>query len=176
MAPLRCKECGFTALELLVATAIAALLLSLAVPGFDRLRSGASISSSANQILRALHQARSIAILKNIPTAVCLSADGASCLTRAGASATGWIVFQDNARSSPVQIGAGDEILYRATLPEHVTVTGTRAAVVYWPTPRAGTTSTFEICSSRDDTDGRSVIVSQTGRPRVVVGVASCGL
>jgi type IV fimbrial biogenesis protein FimT len=168
-----CRERGLTTLELLVAVTIAAVLAAVAVPSFSQLRRGASIGSSANQMLWALHYARSSAIMRNLPTVLCLSADGASCMTSAGAAANGWIVFQDETRGSPVQVNAGEEVLYRLTLPRDVTVSGSRAAVTYWPTPRAGTTSTFKLCDARGNPQGRSVIVSQTGRPRVV-GAASC--
>jgi type IV fimbrial biogenesis protein FimT len=173
MGLLRCKDRGFTAIELLAVVAVAAILATIAVPSFSQLRRGASIGASANQMLWALHYARSSAILRSLPTVLCLSPDGARCVTAAGAAATGWIVFHDRDRSSPPQLSAADEVLHRLSLPQNVTVSGTRAAVTYWPTTRAGTTSTFKLCDVRGDPQGRSVIVSQTGRPRVA-GATSC--
>ena len=173
MAPQR-KDRGFTALELLVVIAIAAVLVAMAAPSFSGLRRTASIGSAANQLLWALHYARSTAILRNVPAVVCLSADGARCLTSAGTPASGWLVFLDQQRSSPVQLNAADELLRNIPLPSQVTVQGTRAAVTFWPTARAGTTSTFKLCDARGDPRGKAVVVSQTGRPRVADGDATC--
>ena len=168
------KDCGFTALELLIVVAIAAVLVAMAAPSFSELRRTASLGSSANQLLGALHHARSTAILRNVPAVVCLSADGRSCLSSAGTPGSGWLVFLDQERGSPVQLNAADELLRSAPLPSQVTVQGTRAAVTFWPTARAGTTSTFKLCDVHGDPRGKSVVVSQTGRPRVAEGDASC--
>jgi type IV fimbrial biogenesis protein FimT len=173
MAPRRRRNRGFTALELLVVIAVAAVLVAVAAPSFSQLRHGASIGSSANQMLWALHYARSSAILRNVPAVLCLSKDGANCIPAAEASANGWIVFHDRDRGLPVQVNNADEVLHRLTLPQDVVVVGTRAAVTYWPTTRAGTTSSFKLCNARGAPQGRAVIVSQTGRPRVA-GVTSC--
>ena len=164
---------GFTVAELLVVVALVAVLAALAVPGFGALRSGASLSSSANQLLWALHFARSTAILRNLSTVVCLSADGTTCLTSSGVPASGWLVFNDVERSTPAQIAGADELLHTMRLPQDVTVRGTRAAATYWPTTRAGTTATFTICDSRGNPQGRALVVSQTGRPRVT-GAVQC--
>jgi len=174
MAPQLAKDRGFTALELLVVVAIGAVLVAMAVPSFSELRRSASISSSANQLLWALHYARSQAILRNVPAVVCLSANGATCVTSAGTAAAGWLVFLEQQRSIPVQFNTTDELLRAIQLPPQVAVQGTRAAVTFWPTARAGTTSTFKLCDARGDPRGKAVVVSQTGRPRVADGDAPC--
>src|SRR5688572_23463403 len=103
MAPQR-KDRGFTALEVLVVVAIAAVLVAMAAPSFSDLRRATSLGSSANQLLWGLHYARSTAISRNVAAAVCLSADGASCLTSPGAAGSGWLIFLDRQRGSPVQL------------------------------------------------------------------------
>lgn len=167
MGSRRSKLRGFTALELLFVVAIAGVLAALAIPSFSELRRGAGVSSSANQMLWALHYARSSAILRNLPAVVCLSADGATCLPAGAAQGSGWLIFLDSDRSSPPRLSPGDELLHQIRLPEGFTVRGTRAAVTYWPISRAGTTATFTICADHGASQGRAVVVSQTGRPRV---------
>jgi len=173
MVTLRARLRGFTAFELLVVLGISALLAALASPSFGELRRSAGVVSSANQMLWALHYARSASLVRNVPTAVCLSADGANCLTSATAAGSGWLVFYDLERSLPPQIAGSDELLRSVQLPPGFTVRGTRAGVTFWPASRSGTTATFTICPDRGKPEGRAVVVSQTGRPRVN-GVVSC--
>jgi hypothetical protein len=46
--------------------------------------------------------------------------------------------------------------------------------VTFWPVTRAASTSTFELCQVGRRATGRSIVVSQTGRPRVATEAASC--
>jgi hypothetical protein len=52
-----------------------------------------------------------------------------------------------------------------------VAVRSSRAAVTFWPVAMAGTTGTFTFCAGAD---GRAVVISQTGRPRVETKNLSC--
>jgi type IV fimbrial biogenesis protein FimT len=173
MVTLRARLRGFTAFELLTVLAISALLAALASPSFGELRRSAGVVSSANQMLWALHYARTSSLVRNLPTAVCLSADGANCLTSTAATGSGWLVFYDLERSLPPQIAGSDELLRSVQLPPGFTVRGTRSGVTFWPASRSGTTATFTICPDRGRPEGRAIVVSQTGRPRVT-GAASC--
>lgn len=168
---------GFSALELLATLGVAAVLAGLAVPGFAAFRRSAGVSSAANELVWALHLARSSAVLRGQPITVCLSPDDSSCLqTSEGSAAGGWIVFQAAGQAVVPQAAPSGPILHRFRLHEAVAVRGTRPAVTFWPVARAGTTSTFEICDLEGRTPGRSIVVSQTGRPRVAQEAASCAI
>jgi len=160
MAPRIRRSRGFTALELLTTVAIVAIVATAAVPAFTRLERSAGMSTAANELLWALHFARSTAILRAEETRVCLTADLGRCIESADAQAIGWLVVRGN-----------ETPLRTFRLPPTLEVRGTRTAVTFWPTARAGTTSTFLIC---DGERGRAVVVSQTGRPRVESGDGSC--
>jgi type IV fimbrial biogenesis protein FimT len=168
------QEQGLALFELLVVVTIVALLASLATPGFASLQRSSRVTTSVNQMVGTLHFARSSAILRGIPCVVCLSADGSSCLDQPGLAARSWLVFHDTERTSPVQRNAGEPLLRTFELPDRLTVRGTRSAVTYWPTSRAGTTSTFSFCYDEEASAARAVVVSQTGRPRVAAGTAKC--
>ena len=170
----RSRSRGFTATELLVALGIAAVLMSLAVPGFASLARSAGLSSAANELLAALHQARSSAVLRGLPVAVCLTADDRTCLAVPGASGTGWLVFVPDGAAAVARPAVIGEVLNRFHLPGRLTVSASRPTVTFWPVTRAGSTSTFDLCDVAARGAGRSIVVSQTGRPRVSAEAASC--
>jgi type IV fimbrial biogenesis protein FimT len=163
---------GLSAVELLAATAVLAVLASFAVPAYVRLSRSASLSTAANGMLWALHFARSTAVLRAQPVAVCLTADGEHCLATGAHRASGWLVFVDREPRVPVQLEEGDEVLRRLPLAPGLAVRATRMAVTYWPTAMAGTTGTFTFCAGHRV--GRAVVISQTGRPRVESTGATC--
>ena len=171
----RAQSCGFTLIELLVVIAVAAILAGLAVPGFGSMRRTAGVSVTASELLGALHFARSAAVLNGEPVTLCLSADQATCVASASASATGWLVFPQPDAGVSDSAAAGQPVLRSFRSPTDVVVQGSRAAVTFWPVTRASTTSTFDVCDVNRKVQGRAVVVSQTGRPRVAVEEAACG-
>jgi type IV fimbrial biogenesis protein FimT len=161
-----------TLLEMLVVVAIAAALVSLAAPSFASFRRAAGVSAATNELLGALHFARSAAILNGQPVTLCLSADAATCVgSDAPTAAIGWLVFTKPDAKVPID---DQPILRSFRLPPDVSVHASRAAVTFWPVSRAGSTSTFDVCDVNRAVKGRAVVVSQTGRPRVAVEEATC--
>ncbi len=167
-------ERGLTALELMVALAIGALLASLAVPGFAALKRSAGLSSAANELLWALHMARSSAVLRGMPVAVCLTRDDQTCLAAPDVAASGWLVYLPQGQATATRAAPVGAVLQRFQLPAGLAVSGTRPAVTFWPVSRAASTSTFDLCDARSHGPGRSIVVSQTGRPRVAAEAAPC--
>jgi type IV fimbrial biogenesis protein FimT len=165
---------GFTALELMVSIAIVAVLVTMAVPGFAGLRRSAGMSAAANELLWTLHHARSSAGLRGLPVTVCLTADDRSCVARPDALAMGWLVFHSQGQTVGAQPSAPESLLHSFRLPAGITVAASRPAITFWPVSRAGSTSTFELCDASGEGRGRSIVVSQTGRPRVAAEGASC--
>lgn len=171
MAPRIHAVRGLTALELLFTVAVLAVLASFAVPTYVGLRRSASLSAAANQMLWALHLARSTAILRAEAVVLCLTADGSTCVRSAAQRASGWMVFVDRQLSQPARLDGGDELLRQLPLPGGVAVAGSRPAVTFWPTASAATTASFTFCAGGL---GRAVVISQTGRPRVESKGVSC--
>lgn len=168
------RQQGLTAVELMVALAIAAILAGMAVPGFAALYRSASVSSAANELVWALHLARSSAWAKGQPVTLCLSKDRLTCVTTPDASAAGWLVFHPSGATAASQLIAAGPPLHTFELPERLTVAATRPAITFWPAARAGSTGTFEVCDADHRAAGRSIVVSQTGRPRVEAEAAAC--
>lgn len=166
---------GHTLWELVTVIAVVAVLAALALPDFAKLRARTGVTAGADKLLGALHFARSRAILGGVPTVVCLSSDGEHCVGRGVAAARGWIVFENTrAEFTPVR-DPGEPLLRWHRIEAPTRLRATRSAVTYWPTARAGMTSTFEFCSMVGGVPPRAVIVSQTGRPRLRIGPARGG-
>ena len=88
------KRCGFTLVELLITLVIIGIALAFAVPGFANFMRSQRATTQANDLLVSFTFARSEAIKRGQPLAVCASDDGATC---AGDDDwdDGWIVFLD---------------------------------------------------------------------------------
>ena len=95
-APMNKRNSGFTLMELMVTLAVAAVILSIGAPSFTEFRRNNRLTGVGNELLGAMQTARTEAIKRQVPVAVCPSDNpgdaGATC--SAGAF-TGWIVFVD---------------------------------------------------------------------------------
>lgn len=103
-------EAGFTLPELIIALAISAILLGLALPSFRSLMGDSKMTSTTNSLVFALQTARSEAIKRSTPVALCASAtplaDDASC--DGSSYGDGWIVYADVNRNGSRNAGGGD--------------------------------------------------------------------
>lgn len=91
-------EAGFSLLELIIALAISAILLSMAVPSMQTFLGGSALTSTTNDFVYSLQTARSEAIKRAAPVALCPSAapmaEDPVCADTSFAN--GWIVFADD--------------------------------------------------------------------------------
>ena len=70
------SQIGFTLIELLVTLTIVAVLLAIAIPGFNETLKNNRITSQVNEFTSALYYARSEAITRGKRVTLCKSADG----------------------------------------------------------------------------------------------------
>ncbi len=154
---------GFTLLELLCVLSIAVVLLGLALPAVRRPLANASVRAAASQTLAGLALARRTALASGKAVTLCLTADMARC-DLAGRE---WMMFLNQEGGALNRREAGEVLLRRWPLPREVLVSGTRPYAWYLPQPRAAATLTLHFCHPAAPATVRSVIVSQTGRPRI---------
>lgn len=76
---------GFTLIEMMVTIAVLAVLVAIATPSFTTVINNNRLTSQANELVAALHTARSEALKINAPVSVCRSADGETCAGANGA-------------------------------------------------------------------------------------------
>ncbi|WP_382200737.1 GspH/FimT family pseudopilin [Hydrogenophaga defluvii] len=111
---------GFTLVELMVTTSIAAVMLAIAAPSLRDFVQRSQLSSAANDLSLALMYARSEAIKRGWPVTVCKSANPSASSPACSSAAnwqTGWVVFVNHsgmtdAATSSVDAGTpADEVI-----------------------------------------------------------------
>jgi type IV fimbrial biogenesis protein FimT len=89
------RQKGFTVTELMVVTAIVAILLGIGVPSYRYITASYRISGEVNSLLGDLQYARAEALREGQPVTVCISRNGTSCDGGSTTWQEGWIVFSD---------------------------------------------------------------------------------
>lgn len=69
------RDGGFTLWELMMALLVAGILLGIGIPSLRELQRNMAITAAANDLVSALHAARTEAIKRRVPITVCASAD-----------------------------------------------------------------------------------------------------
>ena len=85
-------------IELMVTLAVAAIVVSMAVPSFQSVVNGNKLAAAANELVASLQVARMEAIRRNQRAGVCASTNTAEGedATCAAANVDGWIAFVDD--------------------------------------------------------------------------------
>ena len=86
---------GVTLVELVIALALLAIIITLAVPSFSDAALGGRLTSYANNLVVSANLARSEAIKRNAEVQLCVSTNGASC-AGSGSWEQGWIILVPN--------------------------------------------------------------------------------
>lgn len=170
-------------MELMVVTAIAAVLSCIAVPSMSAIIDSVKLSSATNVFVSGLLLARGEAIKRNSRVVLCKSANGLVCATTGGWE-QGWIVFHDvnnNGQRESTETIVKREYALSASL----RLTGNMNVARYVSfSPTGGTkllgggfqAGTLTICKqSLDGGEARQIVLNAVGRPRVHKGqVTSC--
>lgn len=115
---------GLTLIELMVAIAVAAVLLSLAAPSFKQALGRSRLSSTASELTAAVQLARAEAIRSNRRVTLCRSDDGSAC-SSSSSTWSGWILFVDT--DSNGTRGNTEPVVKSATFDSPVTVLSSAA-------------------------------------------------
>lgn len=173
------RKKGFTLVELLITIALVAVISALAVPSFQTLIKKNRTSVEAQRVLTTLYYARMEAIKRNSQVSLCPSSDGLACNPDLSWM-NGWIVFSDRAKrgeldhdtdrvlrvGGPVKNG---HLLYTT---KHHKWFGYQPDGNSVGSSGSGNTS-FIICYPKGGAEGRRVVVSITGRPRIDEGIGN---
>ena len=175
MKPVRVLANGFTLIELMVTMALAAILMSVAVPSFTAFMRNAELTSFTNSLLAGINAARGEA-MKRGRYAMVVPNDGSSW-------DSGWTVFIDIDRSQTLTAGDITILTSEAkstylTITSNGSATGSTPYIMYdasgYSKLKNGSFSalTFEI--KRNDVTGTELLtqtrrlkIASTGRPRI---------
>ena len=167
---------GLTLLELVVTVAVVVVTVTIAVPSFQGVVERTRTATVYHQLTASLMLARSAAVTRREPVAVCPSADGVRCrkdLVWEG----GWIVFPDPLRNGQPTDPA--DVLRRADPIGgglQVRTSRGRPLVRYLPNGKAsGSNLSLRVCRGEDQLLAR-VVVNNVGRTRTerATGSAAC--
>ena len=160
------KESGFTIIELLLVVVMIAILSVFGLPAMGDFVKNNRLTTQINTLVGHLAHARSEAVLRSVPVALCASSDMATC---SGVNwAAGWIMFIDTDRDG--SFDAGEEILQvKQLLAGNNTLTSTVGGGAFSYDSRgfsASGTATFSLCDDRGVPYMKSISISNTGRVR----------
>jgi type IV fimbrial biogenesis protein FimT len=180
----KCQK-GFTLTEMIVVTAIVAILLGIAIPSYKYLTTSYRMSAEVNNLLGDLQFARGEALKEGNGVTACVSADGATC-TGGGNWAPGWIVFSDpnaNATVDPGERVVKVQNAFTGTIPDTFIASNAVTAVTFnregFATTAAGfVTTTITLTeSTNNNAYTRCLLISPTGMltsQNAVVNGATC--
>ncbi|MDR5903628.1 GspH/FimT family pseudopilin [Halomonas icarae] len=156
---------GFTLIELIVAIAVLAIMVTWAVPSFQQFTARNEVAAEVMRLKSALAMTRSAAITRRGTVTLCPSVDMSQCAISNNADGKAWLatlaIFEG--RGEP-----GDTLLRtlgESRLPA-ITYRNDNRPVRYKALGRTmGYNGTFRLCGGQEE--GASVIVSNAGRVRV---------
>ncbi len=181
---------GFSLIEMIATLLVVGIVLAVGVPSFNQFMANSRMAAVANDMVTAMHAARTEAIKRNQVTTICPSADGATCAA-AGELEIGWIGFVDCtavAGAGPcipngVVDGADTVFMVHDALPANILFDHTLGARMIsfnangsLATLMGGVPliTDIQLCDDRGNVDtgggiaaGRWVQISPTGRPRI---------
>lgn len=175
-------QSGFTLMEFMVTTAIAAILLATAAPSFRTSILNNRVITESNKLVSDIALARSEAMKRGVQVIICPSdnagTDAPTCAD--GAWPQGWLVFASGDTNSSFDSGA--DTLLKATVADQnvisVTVNTTANDNLRFnargSTDESGNIARFAFCDERGSAYGKQLEIPSVGRPRHTATVSSC--
>ncbi|TCK05940.1 GspH/FimT family pseudopilin [Marinobacterium mangrovicola] len=139
----RSKTSGFTLLELMVAVAILAILLTIGIPSFSNFIDSSQRRAISEGLASAVKVARSEAVTRGVETTLCRRNSAGTACSNAADWSVGWLVVPSGA--APVRV-------WDAVPGEHgLTLNTTEQMITFTPMGGVKNQNTFDFSLSYGD-------------------------
>ncbi|MBI5041481.1 MAG: GspH/FimT family pseudopilin [Gammaproteobacteria bacterium] len=163
------RHTGFTLIELIVTMAVAAILITLAVPNFRDFLLNNRLTGTANEFIAAANLARSEAIKRGRNATLCVSnnsMDANPTCTGGTNWGLGWLAWVEadgsGALNGDGRLRVGDTLANTG-----VTFTGGVSSFQYDSRGAVDNTDTLNVCDERTGETGRQITMTATGRVEI---------
>ena len=158
---------GLTAIELLIALSVLAIIALVAVPGSNMLLGYYRLNTVSSELVDSLYLARNEAIQRASTVRVCPSDNGKSCRLN-GDWSEGWLVYSDGNADGEVQ---EIELLEAVEAPEehvHIIASGAARKVAGFTASglvrdNGSASAEFILCSDDSISNPRAIVVDADG-------------
>lgn len=161
----RRKHGGFTLIELVVAMAVAAILLSVGIPSFLTFMRNNRLTAESTDFMGALALTRNTAAVRGTPVSIGRTGSTTGDFTG------GYQVWIDPNANGVLDSGEQVIRVYRALSDDTLVNTEGVDSVTYLATgftnTPAGTTLHFKLCGPQAGATGRQITISPAGTPHV---------
>lgn len=161
----RCAN-GYNLYELIITTAVVAIVASIGVPSFAGMIADHRLRTDVDALFHAVHLARQESVYRRRAVTLCPTLGDQKCLAGTDWS-TGWMIFVNLDRDFPATLDPGEPVLRQHSGSRHNQVTANRRSFSFRTTELRATNGTFVFCDRAGRTEPRALVVSYTGRPRV---------
>ena len=167
------KHKGFNLIELMIAVALFATLITVGVPNFIGFMERNRITADTNDLVSAMSLARSEAMKRGQRISICSSTNGTGCAADDDWT-TGWIVFLDNDGDGNLDALDGDEVIRTwGAVAGDTVITGTEEFLTYQRNGSAATHN-FNITIPDNADESRRICIALSGHSWVNSPSSAC--
>ncbi|MGB7754939.1 MAG: GspH/FimT family pseudopilin [Salinisphaera sp.] len=154
---------GFTLLELMVTLAVAAVLLTIAIPSYRSVVTRNSLASNVNDLVGSLNYARSEAVSRGTTVYVCASQNQISCRND-GIWSGGWIVYAPTPDASDPSPSADNRLRVHGATGSGFTLIANDSSPLSFNADGFAIVGRTFTATTEDGKASTSVTVASTGR------------